>query len=133
MSVPERLDALVVGAGQSGMGVLRKDGRPDQRAGVSRAMPGLYFVGLPFQTSFGSATLRGVGRDAAALIVSHLRRRLPTNPLAPTQGPPTSAPLRRRSRDAGQIRGGRSCCPLLNRANYSSSNATDGKPQGARK
>jgi putative flavoprotein involved in K+ transport len=40
---------------------------------VSRAVRGLYFVGLPFQTSFASATLRGVGPDAA-LVVARARR-----------------------------------------------------------
>jgi putative flavoprotein involved in K+ transport len=55
------------------LGVLREDGRPDQRAGIARCVPGLYFVGLPFQTSFASATLRGVGPDAT-LVVSQARR-----------------------------------------------------------
>jgi putative flavoprotein involved in K+ transport len=55
------------------LGVLREDGRPYQRAGIARSVPGLYFVGLPFQTSFASATLRGVGPDAA-LVVTHARR-----------------------------------------------------------
>jgi putative flavoprotein involved in K+ transport len=35
---------------------------------LSRAVPGLYFVGLPFQTSFASATLRGVGFDAELVV-----------------------------------------------------------------
>jgi putative flavoprotein involved in K+ transport len=55
------------------LGVLREDGRPYQRVGIARSVPGLYFVGLPFQTSFASATLRGVGPDAA-LVVTHARR-----------------------------------------------------------
>ncbi len=55
------------------LGALREDGRPNQRAGIARSVPGLYFVGLPFQTSFSSATLRGVGPDAAR-VVSHARR-----------------------------------------------------------
>jgi putative flavoprotein involved in K+ transport len=76
----ERVDAVLLATGYrpnlgylEPLGALRSDGRPDQRAGVSRAVPGLYFVGLPFQTSFASATLRGVGPDAA-LVVSHARR-----------------------------------------------------------
>ena len=40
---------------------------------MSCTVPGLYFIGLPFQTSFASATLRGVGPDAA-LVVSRVRR-----------------------------------------------------------
>jgi putative flavoprotein involved in K+ transport len=79
-SEEEAVDAVVLATGYRPnldylrpLGVLREDGRPDQRGGVSRAVPGLYFVGLPFQTSFASATLRGVGPDAA-LVVSHARR-----------------------------------------------------------
>jgi len=45
------------------------------RAGISENVPGLYFVGFSGQRSFSSATLRGVGRDAAH-VVKHLRRRL---------------------------------------------------------
>ena len=76
----EAVDAVVLATGYDPnldylepLGALRADGRPDQRGGMSRAIPGLYFVGLPFQTSFASATLRGVGPDAA-LVVSRVRR-----------------------------------------------------------
>jgi putative flavoprotein involved in K+ transport len=44
------------------------------RRGVSLGIPGLYFVGLSGQTGLASATLRGVGRDAAE-VVRALRRR----------------------------------------------------------
>jgi putative flavoprotein involved in K+ transport len=63
------------------LGALREDGRPDQRAGVSRAAERLYFVGLFFQTSFASATLRGAYPDAA-LVVSRLRGHLSRDPRA---------------------------------------------------
>jgi putative flavoprotein involved in K+ transport len=33
--------------------------------GVVTVAPGLYFVGLPFQRSFASMLIGGVGRDAA--------------------------------------------------------------------
>ena len=76
----EAVDAVVIATGYRPnldylrpLGALREDGRPYQRAGIARSVPGLYFVGLPFQTSFSSATLRGVGPDAA-LVVSHARR-----------------------------------------------------------
>jgi putative flavoprotein involved in K+ transport len=76
----EAVDAVVLATGYRPnldylrpLGVLREDGRPYQRAGIARSIPGLYFVGLPFQISFASATLRGVGPDAA-LVVSHARR-----------------------------------------------------------
>ncbi|PRX98934.1 flavin-containing monooxygenase [Allonocardiopsis opalescens] len=39
-------------------------GEPLHRGGVSTTVPGLGYVGLEFQRSFSSATLRGVGRDA---------------------------------------------------------------------
>ena len=42
--------------------------RPQQKGGVSQTVPGLYFVGLPWQRSHRSATLRGVGPDAAYIV-----------------------------------------------------------------
>jgi len=78
------------------LGVLREDGRPDQRAGIARAVPGLYFVGLPFQTSFASATLRGVGSDAE-LVVAHARRHVARSVMEPTGATPDNAVSRRSS------------------------------------
>lgn len=46
-------------------GALNEAGRPLQRSGVARDVAGLYFVGLPLQRNFASATLRGFGPDAA--------------------------------------------------------------------
>jgi putative flavoprotein involved in K+ transport len=40
-------------------------GRPLHQRGVSTEVPGLYFVGLPFQFALASASLWGVARDAA--------------------------------------------------------------------
>jgi putative flavoprotein involved in K+ transport len=48
-------------------------GRPRHRLGVSTMVPGLYYVGLSVQRSLTSATLRGVGPDAA-LVVRRLTR-----------------------------------------------------------
>ncbi|WP_035834244.1 flavin-containing monooxygenase [Jonesia quinghaiensis] len=48
-------------------------GKVLHRGGVSTTMPGMGFVGLEHQRSHASATLRGVGRDADAVI----RRLLP--------------------------------------------------------
>jgi hypothetical protein len=39
-----------------------------QRNGVSDAHSGLYFLGFPKQRNFASATLRGVGADAAYIM-----------------------------------------------------------------
>jgi putative flavoprotein involved in K+ transport len=72
------------------LGVLREDGRPDQRAGIARSVAGLYFVGLPFQTSFASATLRGVGPDAE-LVVARARRHLAHGVVEPTSATPDKA------------------------------------------
>jgi putative flavoprotein involved in K+ transport len=46
-----------------------------QRAGIAQNVPGLYFVGLPYQRNFASATLRGAGPDAAH-IIKHLVKQL---------------------------------------------------------
>ncbi|MFE3458224.1 flavin-containing monooxygenase [Nocardiopsis aegyptia] len=74
----EKVDALVLATGfrpaleyLEGTGALDDDGRPLQSRGVSATVPGLGFVGLEFQRSFSSATLRGVGRDAR-----HVLRRI---------------------------------------------------------
>ncbi|MGD8220870.1 NAD(P)-binding domain-containing protein [Pseudomonas thivervalensis] len=44
-----------------------------QRNGEAEHLPGLYFVGLPKQRNFDSATLRGVGPDVAHIIPSLMR------------------------------------------------------------
>ncbi|MFD5619099.1 flavin-containing monooxygenase [Streptomyces yangpuensis] len=69
----ERLDALILATGYrphlpylAGLGgVLDPAGRPRHRGGTSPTRPGLEFVGLEWQRSLSSNTLRGVGRDAA--------------------------------------------------------------------
>jgi len=90
------------------LGALRSDGHPDQRGGVSRAVPGLYFVGLPFQTSFASATLRGVGFDAE-YVVARTRRHVARSVMEPTGHPAIVTPPRR-VRDVGPSFGGERCC-----------------------
>jgi putative flavoprotein involved in K+ transport len=44
--------------------VVGDDGYPLEEAGVVPSQPGLYFVGVPFQRSFASMLIGGVGRDA---------------------------------------------------------------------
>ncbi|MFE9172464.1 flavin-containing monooxygenase [Streptomyces kebangsaanensis] len=56
-------------------GALDGSGRPRQRDGVSPAHPGLAFVGLEWQRSLSSNSLRGVGRDAAR-VARHLAAHL---------------------------------------------------------
>jgi putative flavoprotein involved in K+ transport len=45
--------------------VMGDDGWPMQDRGVVPGVPGLYFVGLPFQRAVASSLIGGVGRDAA--------------------------------------------------------------------
>lgn len=58
---------------------------PDQKAGISQTIPGLYFVGLAGQRANASATLRGASLDAQ-IVVRHLaRHHLPRSaPVKPT-------------------------------------------------
>lgn len=56
-----------------GLGALDTHGAPLQLAGVSTAVPGVYYVGQEGQRSLASATLRGVGQDAK-FVVRKLRR-----------------------------------------------------------
>jgi putative flavoprotein involved in K+ transport len=46
------------------LGALNAGGMPLHRGGISSTHPGLGYVGLEWQRSFASATLRGVGADA---------------------------------------------------------------------
>jgi putative flavoprotein involved in K+ transport len=49
------------------MPIVGPDGYPHHDGGVVDGQPGLYFVGLPYQTRLASALVGGVGRDAAAV------------------------------------------------------------------
>ncbi|GAA1072803.1 flavin-containing monooxygenase [Nocardiopsis metallicus] len=76
----EQVDSLVLATGYrpaldylAPTGALDAQGGPIHRGGISSTVPGLGYVGLEFQRSFSSATLRGVGRDARHV----LRRLLP--------------------------------------------------------
>jgi putative flavoprotein involved in K+ transport len=53
--------------------VLGADGAPRHERGVAQASPGLYFVGLLFQSAATSDVLPGVGRDAA-YIARHITK-----------------------------------------------------------
>ncbi len=68
----EHIDAIILATGYrpnfdylASLGALDANGRPYQSRGLSTVRPGLGFVGLDLQRSLSSATLRGVGRDAA--------------------------------------------------------------------
>jgi putative flavoprotein involved in K+ transport len=71
----EPVDAVILATGYrphlpylAGTGALNVDGEPLHRAGVSTAIRGLGYVGLEYQRSIASATLRGGARDAARVI-----------------------------------------------------------------
>jgi putative flavoprotein involved in K+ transport len=50
------------------LGALTDNGLPHHRKGLSTTHPGLGYVGLEWQRSLSSASLRGVGRDARYLV-----------------------------------------------------------------
>jgi putative flavoprotein involved in K+ transport len=53
-----------------------ESGSPEHSRGVSDAVPGLYFLGLQFQFALASASLWGIGRDAA-YVAGHLAKHRP--------------------------------------------------------
>lgn len=55
--------------------VLAEDGWPLERRGVVESVPGLYFSGLAFQSSFRSMLIGGAGADAE-YVARHLARRV---------------------------------------------------------
>ena len=100
----EPVDAVILATGYrpdlgflAGTRALDGHGEPLHRSGVSRTVPGLGYVGLEFQRSFRSATVRGVGPDArrvirrltgAARVPRRARRR--ARPLAAMRPGPSS-------------------------------------------
>lgn len=73
----ERLDALILATGYrphlpylAESAALDADGLPLRRGGVSTTIAGLGYVGLEFQRSFSSNTLRGCARDARHVVAA---------------------------------------------------------------
>jgi putative flavoprotein involved in K+ transport len=48
--------------------VIGSDGWPEEVRGVSPTVPGLYFLGVPFQYAFSSMLITGAGRDARYVV-----------------------------------------------------------------
>ena len=82
----EEVDAIVLATGYrsdlpylAGLdGALDAEGNPRHREGLATGVPGLAFVGLEWQRSLSSNSLRGVGRDAeriARRLAAYLSRR----------------------------------------------------------
>ncbi|WP_208603830.1 flavin-containing monooxygenase [Micromonospora saelicesensis] len=79
----EPVDAVIFATGYrphlgylAALGALTPDGRPEHVGGISTTHPALAYLGLEFQRSFSSNTLRGVGRDATH-VATALAERLP--------------------------------------------------------
>ena len=64
--------------------VMGDDGWPRQERGVVAAVPGLYFLGLPFQYAFTSMLVLGAGRDAA-FVVDRIAERVASRTPVTTQ------------------------------------------------
>jgi putative flavoprotein involved in K+ transport len=78
----EQVDAVLLATGYrpdldylAGTGALDATGAPLHRGGVSRTVRGLGYVGLEFQRSFRSNTVRGVGADARRVVARLTARR----------------------------------------------------------
>jgi putative flavoprotein involved in K+ transport len=48
--------------------VFDEQGYPRHQRGIVQGAPGLYFIGLPFQTALSSALLGGVGAEAMYIV-----------------------------------------------------------------
>lgn len=77
----EKVDTVIFATGYrpnvnylSSLHALNEDGSLMHQNGVSTAVSGLYYVGLSWQRSLASATLRGVGRDAR-YVIKHLKNK----------------------------------------------------------
>lgn len=70
--------------------VIGEYGWPRQHRGVVASAPGLYFAGLPFQYSFTSMLLGGVGRDARYIARQIAKRQHGQQPRAARPGAPAA-------------------------------------------
>ncbi|MEU8890856.1 hypothetical protein [Streptomyces sp. NPDC048442] len=80
----ERVDVVLLATGYrpnlhhlGKLGALDTNGMPLHSGGISLTRPGLVHLGLEFQRSFSSNTLRGVSRDADFVIpplAAHLHK-----------------------------------------------------------
>ncbi|MGC5327028.1 flavin-containing monooxygenase [Brevibacillus sp. SYSU BS000544] len=76
----EKVDTVIFATGYqadvsylSSLGALDSQGSPLHNNGISSTVKGLYYVGLPWQRSHASATIRGVGPDSA-YVVNHIKK-----------------------------------------------------------
>ncbi|GAA4571812.1 hypothetical protein GCM10023176_33320 [Micromonospora coerulea] len=73
----EPVDAVIFATGYrpnlahlAPLGAVELGGMPQQVGGISTTHPGLVYLGLEFERSFSSNTLRGVGRDATHVVTA---------------------------------------------------------------
>ena len=70
--------------------IVGEDGYPLEERGVSPTVPGLYFLGVPFQYAFSSMLVAGAGRDAR-FVVEHVAKRVHGRDGARSVTPATAA------------------------------------------
>ncbi|RNB82110.1 hypothetical protein EDM59_21105 [Brevibacillus nitrificans] len=77
----EQVDTVIFATGYrpnvhylSSLHALDENGTPLHKNGMSTAVDGLFYVGLPWQRSLASATLLGGGRDAK-YVIKHMKNR----------------------------------------------------------
>ncbi|GAB3683843.1 hypothetical protein GCM10027597_32120 [Saccharopolyspora tripterygii] len=82
----ETIDTIILATGYrpdlsylQPLGAINPHGTPEQERGISRTCPGLGYTGLEWQTSFSSATLRGVHREPTTSPASSPQRPGPAN------------------------------------------------------
>jgi putative flavoprotein involved in K+ transport len=70
--------------------VVGDDGWPVEQRGVSPSVPGLYFLGVPFQYAFASMLVTGAGRDAE-YVVDRIAERVGSMARAAVAAPATAS------------------------------------------
>lgn len=78
--IDEKIDSIIFATGYkfnipflNSLNVLDSSGTLRHKNGISENIKGLYFMGVSWQRTFSSATIRGVGNDAK-YVVKHLNR-----------------------------------------------------------
>lgn len=77
----EDIDAVILATGYrpnfaylNDLNVLDEAGNPLQKNGINQSSEKIHFIGLPFQTSFASATIRGSGIDAEIVVQDLIKK-----------------------------------------------------------
>jgi putative flavoprotein involved in K+ transport len=70
--------------------IVGDDGWPVEERGVSPTVPGLYFLGIPFQYAFSSMLVAGAGRDAK-FVVERIAERVAASSTSRSSAEPAAA------------------------------------------